>query len=1160
MAPEDSALLPGAMAHRAFFDEPLPELSPEAVRAATGNSEAQPKKLVEKCKEFLTWARKGGQLRHYVRALPLPMTHCTVCLRACDAANMDFAELAYEQTRPSSRLRRLTGGIFSKLCGHRPPFCCDASWHCTDVLETFARYDGSREVREAPFNPGCSPEYSHVGGSLRLLPTARLDRLTAAWQTKYGYDSKPLYEMHRAYANLKGAVVKLSPTKCTLGFCGRVSVEAEICDYSRRFSSGGGDVLCVMGRLSVHFHEGSDKSTYSLPSRMMVLAVVPACRKGSVPLINGTPAYIVRRFQARPNVAHVIKNAKDDLECTILCQSEHGGRRSFFVAARLRAPQESAEARGGNKACKKMELHFFVRAPRAETTQDAEKAENLQRSAAGKGAAKDAPELVPLMPWLLWLLRCYDETASMEAVQEELAQRVKTALQVELGREPPENFVEQTMAVQTTSSRSYAPKSKRVKTGSFLLHVADDPDCKLGVLSQLLAKALAVYLMQRPADTIPSTKSMNSPSDIWQGLLREAVRKALSAALKKSLGVLERKVQDAEGAIQRQVVYHEYGGEFQPPNNELLKKCCRFNDEGGRVCPRTRAAVVDAFAEHHCTGTTESESGADSFHWLHDRTCGWLQNTRVCPLCQATGAGAQCRHCKFERLNHVGDLDLYCFKPSCKPLQAPSSEDVWLQKIYFALGVAHHVASDGVARRFLCKALKGKDEEEEDKPQVGSIVAAGTENSSKGTNSKRGENLPTELHENLIDGRAGKDSNPDLRVYLLTGTSIQPRPSPAELSTMLACILASAPWKKEAGEGRLEVRDTTLLTFDPEEVCTVLQDVRTAVHKAAMDCGNEELAMCCPVLRYGASGPVVTLLCSGREQVRAVGWRNFTAAETAALDAVAAGLPFPDEKLHESWHGLGETGLKWEMLVYAGIVTYCAADRHLVLKEDEVDFSASTPDGLTFYKISAELESSIRVLQTEDAATWQAGHAVRQGYSVGMALNAHKSEPLSHSKGSISSIRSVGCDPCKGNMRNLVGSAPDNYYASTLKLNALLHNFGTIMQEDSMPESADAFRHLTLRNQSICFTARASWVDGVHSKGHKRELSLHVQGKNYPKDVDACLSDETGLVKKPFTFVKRGQALCFVIGGGEPEEGRKPGNLLKVAPCDMWVKAIHART
>jgi hypothetical protein len=1140
-----------------FFEEELPLLSVSAVVAATGNPDARPETLRLKCEEFLARLRKGrGQLRHHVKALPLPTTHCTVCWRACDAAHLDFAELAYEQTRPSSGLQRISGGVFSRLCGHRPPYCCDAAWHCADVLETFARYDAAREVHEAPVNPGCSPDYSFVGGSLRLLPTARLDRLTEAWQTKYGYDAKPFYEMRQACANLRGVVVALPPRKCGLGFCSRVSVQAEICDFSRSFSSDGDDVACVMGRISVHFHgghqrEGPSGTTLTLPSRRMVLAVAPTCRKGGVPLVKGTAAYVKRREEKRPNVAHVVGNAKGDLECSILCQNELGERRLFFAEGRFKARESAAEEGCEATGVEKTELHFFVRAPHQATTGEAERVEKLKRSVAGKGKKrKEDAQLVLLMPWLQWLLGGYEE----DRAREELKRWTRMALGEELGCEPPELYVEAVVDAQATGPRPYAPRSENVTPGSFLTHVPDEPHCKLEALSKLLAKALAVHLLRRSADSLPSTKSMNSASDVWQGLLRKAVQKALSEALKKSLGSVERK-QLGAGKTKLEKVYHEYDGRFDLPEACLLDKC--YNRA---PAPRAAVVVLDAFAEHHCSKAPLESA----FHILQESACGRYDDDVRCPMCQtdyeprhnlflADPNHSACHLCGFKK--QVSDQGLHAWRVETtrKVVKASSRKDVRLQKLFFSLDVAKHLALDGVALRHLCKALKGQDEAK-DRPQVGAVVAPGTENSAKGTNGRRGENVPTELHENLVDGRAGKDSNPDLRVYLLTGSSVQRRPSAQELRTLLECVRAA--WGRREGCGRLEVRGRTLLTFEAHEAVAVMAEVRRAVHRAAELCGEAELATCCPVLSYGCGGPVVTLLCSGSELVRAAGWRALTERETSALEALAVGRAFALDGLHESWKDLAEKGLTWEMLVFAGVVAYCAEERHVVLKEDAADAGAAG-DGLTFYKISAELESSMRVLQTEDAATWQAGHAIRQGYSVGMALNAHKFEPLAHGKGSISSIRSVGFDPCRGNMRNLVGSAPDNHYGGTLKLMALLHDFGTVMQEDSMPECADAFRHLTLRSQSVCFTARTHWTLSRPANGHKIPLGNFVRGKCHRKDVGACLEDESGLVEKPYAFVKSGQALCFVIGGAEPEEkGGEPEPLLHKAHRDMWVKAI----
>lgn len=876
-----------------------------------------------------------------------------------------------------------------------------------------------------------------------------------------------------------------------------------------------------------------------------------------MPRFRGTAAYLKRRYETRPNVAHVVK-VGEDLECSIACQDEVGGRRNFFVEGRFRVPRAESTAelneknpRERAKGVDKVELLFFVRAPASESGKEEQRVEELRRAVVGK-AVKEKPEAVPLMAWLLWLLKEYDEACTLPAARADFLRGLTAALQEELGRAPPGRFLEECVASQLSPAKAYQPKSKKVKRSCFLPHVPDTAAAKMEAVCGLLAKALAVQLLQLSPDALPSTKSMNSAADVWERLLRQAVLQGLAGARRAALGQLERKSKDAEGKKTSKTVLHDYSGSFEAPDEKLMAQCSRPSSP---PVGAPASVTLDAFSEYSCRSPQE-----EGFHFLHEKACAWDLCSTLCPMCGAEydprhnvdlpGELAwRCHLCRFPvSLTHHG-FEL-CRVVTSRKEAKEAPKDWRRQRLFFALDVAKHLASSSVGHRLLRHALMGHAEEGK-KPKVGNVIAPGTENSAKGTNSRRGENALPELPENLIDCRASKDNNPDLKVYLLTGSSVQKRPSSEELGALLERVAAAAAWS-ERGSGRLEVRGRTLLRFEASEVHAVMHGVRAAAHEAAWKCRRVDLAMCCPVLSYSSSGPVVTLLCSGRELLRAAGWRALTKAEQEALEALKEGRGFSTEALPASWKDLGTEGLTWDKLVYAGVVTYCALDPHVVLKESARELSAS--DGLSFYRLSPELESAMRVLQTEDAATWQAGHPIRQGYSVCMALNAHKAEPLTHSRGSISSLRSVGYDPCRSNMRNLVGCAPDNHYGSSLKLMAVLHDFGTIMQEDSMPESADAFRHLTFRSQSLFFTAGTHWESNFDARlGHAALLCKHVEGKSCVRDVGEHLDDRTGLVEKPYRHVRRGQALGFVLGGDAREEAK---HLLVEAPCDLWVKKI----
>ena len=343
------------------------------------------------------------------------------------------------------------------------------------------------------------------------------------------------------------------------------------------------------------------------------------------------------------------------------------------------------------------------------------------------------------------------------------------------------------------------------------------------------------------------------------------------------------------------------------------------------------------------------------------------------------------------------------------------------------------------------------------------------------------------------------------------------------------------------------------------------------MHTVAEAMKNSKLATCCPILHYGPGGPVVTLLCSGSELVKAVGWRRMTSAETTALRSLAASEAVETRDLHPSWHQLQQSGLTWDLLIFAGIVTYVALDGHVVLKEKaSEDFFA---DGLTFYKISVEMESSIRTLQTEDAATGPMGHPVRVGYSVGLALASHQPAPLSGGR-STTSDRSAGLGPDPANIRCFIGNTPGGHYSSTLRHVAVLHDWGARTQEDSIPLDIDSLRHDVF--QHFTNVLKAASHHSLRHCSHREELQAYLQkmGVSCHAKVAECLDDATGLVKKAFTFVERGQAICFIPkgklskkgdasaniqGSGKPPAEMEQAPLLHLAECDMWVKSIEAR-
>ena len=96
-----------------------------------------------------------------------------------------------------------------------------------------------------------------------------------------------------------------------------------------------------------------------------------------------------------------------------------------------------------------------------------------------------------------------------------------------------------------------------------------------------------------------------------------------------------------------------------------------------------------------------------------------------------------------------------------------------------------------------------------------------------------------------------------------------------------------------------------------------------------------------------------------------------------------------------------------------------------------------------------------------------------------------------------------------------------------------------------------------------------------HSLGHYSHLTeLQKYLESHPKischpNVGEWLDDATGLVKKTFVFVERGQAVCFIPNGKLQDKGHK-GNasgarrieesqpILHLAKCDTWILSIEA--
>jgi hypothetical protein len=719
--------------------------------------------------------------------------------------------------------------------------------------------------------------------------------------------------------------------------------------------------------------------------------------------------------------------------------------------------------------------------------------------------------------------------------------------------------------------------------------------------ARMIARLLATSEGLCSADTLKSTKTLNSASDAWRALVVDTIKEALKKAV---FGCRCKKNKLKPGTRVEESVF----------NFEASIRCCEDALSEGLPASLSFEHVSSAAARHHYCKLHCSEEMPPTFLFLHEKPLKWFQDFLSCPLCShqtsplddsvdRTGSWA-CSQCGFQVSNNLEDLELLCIRLSRRSVKKPTTcpscagelldswgceacgrspwEDSQKQRSLFTLAVAERLSSEKVALRLSRAALTGHDPlaQKKKRPQACEMLSKSTEGSARGPFTRRGAAIPPELHENLLDCKAGKDSNPDIRIFLLSGSRSQSKPSQEDLGAILLHLRDRlAPLQIDDLElrgaqavGRVEVLLQPVCFFWNRQVHEVLKLTRLAVAEVAWKRRKPELVTCCPVLRYVGDRALVTLLCSGRELVRPVIWRPFLHEEMQLLDTFfkqgASHLQSLTLNLHECWRDLGSSGLTLELLIHAQIVTYCAEDRYMVFKQlppAQRCLKAGEqyePDGLCFYEISAELESSVRTMQTTDAATWPAFHGVRVGMTSTGAITAHAPEMLSEEKASThtSSMRSLGFGPCKANMRNLIGSAPcDNAFSSTLRNMAVIRDYSSWMLEDSMPCSEACFRHDVHRSFSLKFSLPDHWED-VPCLSFKTALRDHVAHSSagvFRRDIGAYLDDSTGIVRNG-SYVERGQALCYVPPRKEALRKEDRRCYLYLAPSDCWVLRAEA--
>lgn len=1155
-----------------FSAQPLPLLSREEVELATGNPTATPEDLVAACRDFHDKLAKNYevQLRHRLQHLPLPLTHCSVCGRSAGLKAAMFAALAYEKTYGvAQRLDRINGAVFSALLGHRQPLCCDAVWSCLELLEVYARHDKRHPVTEAPWNPGCCSDYAYMGTSLRLLPGAQLDVVTEAWQRSRG-DCRPQQEMDAALRSLVGCTFKSNRMMLPQKALGALVVATcEVLDYSRPYNVQGEERVCIFGALRLSFLDDAfeEVEEVCLPSRHSLLAIAPHCSKGQYPRVAGTMCFVQRRFEERPNEIHVIRVSSSDLECSLITQDQQGQRRRVLLLLRTKSGAQ-----------------LLVRARR-------------------RKGQDQVTEEVPLMRWVCCIAQLLDDARTQEELEHDLQERVRGFLDLDFGPAAPSGAWFSTLFTEMCAAEPGGDDDEAVSPASRIFyHAAQTAEAFLDNVAKMLASLLAVHLGYREADTLDATKSMLSASDDWKSLLAGAIREAMRQAIRSCRGSLSSKKHRPAPSCQ------SFDVSFALPDASRL---ATLPSES-----MSTLAGIDQFYKFHCEAMPPK-----AFIVLHEKEA-WFRNQLTCPWCSLASTPAdqptdgieswQCSRCGFIVKGDIEDRELLgvtlkkklLTPPSmcaachaCQPLSSSSDEwtcvqcneallspeDTHLERLGFALAVGERLATDRVALKVLRAALRGHDPLAKQKQQKRAceVVTRSIEGSARGTTGRRKQTLPPKVHQNIIDCRAGKDSNPDTRVFPLLGCTMQVRPTEEELKVILehmeshlrTLAIAEEAWCP--GMGRVEANLHTLCFFRPEDTREVLLLIRRGIHAAAWERRKPELATCCPRLHYRGAAPVVSMCFSGRDLVRAVLWRPLTYGEGQCLDTyLATGGPgcrqlAADQGLHESWAALetDREGLSFGWWVYPEVVTYCVECEHMVLREipsfrQREDDAAYQLDGLCFYRISPELETSMRTLQTIDAATRLGFHSVRVGMTSTAAITAHAPERLSDELGvaSTSSVRSIGFGPCKSNIRNLIGTAPcDNAYTTALDWTAFMHSYGTITQEDSMPRSEGACNHDVFESFSLEFDLPPHWTQIVCQdyRAALRNLIVTKADRDWCPEIEARLDPKTGRVDATsWTWVSSGQALCFLPPC--KVDGKEKSMFLRQAPHDLWVKSSKA--